>query len=87
MPWSCRILLRHHQTKKNSFPLLRPYAQTVFKVYTKVRKSAQFDIFVSSKFPTLNICRKSMKAQNGLKFLSELCFGMMNVRKDSYLLN
>ena len=28
-----------------------------------------------------------MKAQNGLKFPSELCFGIMNVTKDSYLLN
>ena len=28
-----------------------------------------------------------MKAQNGLKFTSELCFGIMNVIKDSYLLN
>ena len=30
---------------------------------------------------------KSMKAQNGLKFLSELCIGIMNAAKDSYLLN
>ena len=50
-------------------------------------------ILVSSKFsyeanfPTLNICRKSMKAQNGLKFPSELCFGIMNLTKDSYLLH
>ena len=28
-----------------------------------------------------------MKAQNGLKFPSELCFGIMNAAKDSYLLN
>ena len=28
-----------------------------------------------------------MKAQNGLKFLSELCFGIMSAAKDSYLLN
>ena len=28
-----------------------------------------------------------MKAQNGLKFPSELCFGIMNVTKYSYLLN
>ena len=28
-----------------------------------------------------------MKAQNGLKIPSELCFGIMNVTKDSYLLN
>ena len=28
-----------------------------------------------------------MKAQNGLKFPSELCFGIMNATKDSYLLN
>ena len=28
-----------------------------------------------------------MKAQNGLKFPSELCFGIMNVTKDSYLIN
>ena len=28
-----------------------------------------------------------MKAQNGLKFPSELCFGIMNVTKDSYLLS
>ena len=27
-----------------------------------------------------------MKAQNGLKFLSELCFGIMNADKDLYLL-
>ena len=38
-------------------------------------------------FPTLNICRKSMKAQNGLKLPSELYFGIMNATKDSYLLN
>ena len=28
-----------------------------------------------------------MKAQNGLKFPSELCFDIMNVTKDSHLLN
>ena len=28
-----------------------------------------------------------MKAQNGLKFPSELCFGIINVTKDSYWLN
>ena len=28
-----------------------------------------------------------MKAQNGLKFLSELCFGIMNAAEGSYLLN
>ena len=28
-----------------------------------------------------------MKAQNGLKLPSELCFGIMNVTKDSYLQN
>ena len=28
-----------------------------------------------------------MKAQNGLKFPSELCFGIMNATKDSYLQN
>ena len=28
-----------------------------------------------------------MNAQNGLKFLSELCFGIINAAKDSYLLN
>ena len=28
-----------------------------------------------------------MKAQNGLKFPSELRFGFINVTKDSYLLN
>ena len=28
-----------------------------------------------------------MKAQNGLKFPSELCFGIMNATQDSYLLN
>ena len=59
----------------------------------QIRAIQEFCIFVSSKltyeanFPTLNICRKSMKAQNGLKFPSELCFGIMNVTKDSYLLN
>ena len=31
--------------RKISTPLLRPYAQTVFKVYAKVRKSAQFENF------------------------------------------
>ena len=31
--------------RKISTLLLRPYAQTVFKVYAKVRKSAQFDNF------------------------------------------
>ena len=65
-------------------------------VYAKVRKFAvirEFCIFVSSKltyeanFPALNICKKSMKAQNGLKLPSELCFGIMNATKDSYLLN
>ena len=40
--------------KKNSMPLLRSYAQTVFKVYAKVRKSAQFENFAF-------LCR-----QNGL---------------------
>ena len=28
-----------------------------------------------------------MKAQNDLKVLSELCFGILNAAKDSYLLN
>ena len=28
-----------------------------------------------------------MKAQNGITFPSEMCFGIMNVTKDSYLLN
>jgi len=28
-----------------------------------------------------------MKAQNGLKFPLELCFGIMNLIKDSYLQN
>ena len=42
---------------------------------------------MKQNFTTLNICRKSMKAQNGLKFLSELCFGIMNAAKDSHLLN
>ena len=28
-----------------------------------------------------------MKAQKGLKFPSELCFGILNTTKDSYLLN
>ena len=28
-----------------------------------------------------------MKTQSGLKFSSELCFGIMNTTKDSYLLN
>ena len=41
-------------------------------------------IFVSSKW---TCCRKSMKAQSCLKFPSELCFGIMNTTKDSYLLN
>ena len=40
-----------------------------------------------ANFPTLNICRKSMKAQNGLNFPSELCFGIRNATKDSYMLN
>ena len=31
--------------RKISTTLLRPYAQTVFKVYAKVRKSAQFENF------------------------------------------
>ena len=71
-----------------SMPLLRPYSQTIFKVYANVRKSVQIENFVSSKwtyeanFQTLNICRKSMKAQNGPKFPSELCFGNMNAAKD-----
>ena len=53
----------------------------------------EFCIFVSLKLtyeanlPTLNICRKSLKAQNGLKFPLELCFGIMNLIKDSYLQN
>ena len=28
-----------------------------------------------------------MKAQSGLKFSSEMCFGIINTKKDSYLLN
>ena len=85
------LVLPHFTSKpsnrKMSMPLLRHYAQTVFKVYVKVRKSAQFENFVSSKltyesnFPTLNTCRKSMEAQNGLKFPPELCLGILNVRK------
>ena len=58
--------------------LLRPYAQTVFEVYAKVRKSAQFENFpflchqnskliYEANLPALNICSKSIKAQNGLK--------------------
>ena len=31
--------------RKISTPLLRPYAQTAFKVYAKVRKSVQFENF------------------------------------------
>ena len=49
-----------------------------FKNDDKLQKSAQFEI--------LNVCRKSMKAENGLKFLTELCFGM-NEAKDSCLLD
>ena len=30
---------------------------------------------------------KAQKRQNGLKFPSELCFGIMNATKDSYLLD
>ena len=66
--------------------LLKTYAQSVFKSIcqgAKIRAIWDFSIFVSSKliyganFPTLNVCRKSMKAQNGLKFLLELCFGII----------
>ena len=59
----------------------------------QIRAIWEFCIFVSSKltyeakFPTLNICRNSMKAQNGLKFPSELCFGITNITKDSFLIN
>ena len=69
MPWSCRILLRHHQTEKLQRHM--HCSDLMPKVYAKVRKSAQFETF----------------AQNGLKFPSELCFGIMNLTKDSYLLN
>ena len=57
------------------------------------RNSRFFHFFVIKKliyeanFPTLNVSRKSKKAQNGLKFLSELCFGNINAAKDSNLLN
>ena len=40
-----------------------------------------------ANFPTLNNCRKLLKAQNGQKFISELYFGIINAAKDSYLLN
>ena len=46
--------------KKISMPLLRPYAPTVFKVYAKVRESAQFE---NIEF----LCR-----QNGLMKLFQL---------------
>ena len=97
MPWPWRIFLCHHQTEKNLTLLLRPYAQIVFKcMYAKMRKSAQFETFASlchhnwlmkQIFQLFKICRKSMKALNDLKFPSELCFCIMNVKKDSYLLN
>ena len=59
----------------------------------QIRAIWEFCIFLSSKltyeanFPSINICRKSMNAQNGLKFPSDLCFGIMNATKYSYLLN
>ena len=115
MPWSCRILLQHHQKKNSKWTygaifltlnICRKSTETecskmsiraVFwhYEYNKRFVFAKFKscIFVSSKwtyeanFPTLNICRKSMKPQSGLKFLSKLCFGIMNTTKDSYLLN
>ena len=95
MPWSCRILLRHHQTEN-----VNAIAQTLCpNCFLSICQGAQisaiweFSIFGSSKFtneanfPTLNICIKSMKAQNGLKLPLELFFGIMNVTKYSYLLN
>ena len=51
--------------RKISMPLLRSYAQTIFKVYAKVRKTAQFENFAflcrqltyEANFQTLNICK------------------------------
>ena len=95
MPWSCLILLWHYQTEK----IKRHCLDLMPKLFSSICQGAQiraiweFCIFVSSKltyeanFPTFNICRKSMKARNGLKFPSELCFGIINVTKDSFLLN
>ena len=95
MPWSYRILVRHHRTEK----FQRHCSDLMPKLFLKcmprcaIGAIGEFCIFVSSKltfeanFPTLKICKKSMKVQNGLKFPSELCFGIMNATKDSNLLN
>ena len=56
----------------------------------QIQAIREFCIVVSSKLTfeanitTLNISRKSMKAQKGLKYPSELCFGIISVTKDSY---
>ena len=56
------ILLQNH--KKNQTLLLKPYAHTVFKIYAKVRKSAQFEILTyEACFSTLNICWKSLNVR------------------------
>ena len=45
MPWSCRILLRHHQTEKFQRHCSALIPKLFFKVYAKVRKYAQFENF------------------------------------------
>ena len=95
MPWSCRILLQHHKKKFNA--IAQNVCSNCFQSIcqgAKIRAIREFCIFVSPKwtyeanFPSLNICRKSMKSQSsGLKYPCELCFGIMNTTKDSYLLS
>ena len=96
---SARCARKGSKTKKNAWVwylyFLKVYNLRHLKKVEK--KYSVFKIlifwlfnFVSSKFtyeanfPTLNICRKSIKAHNGLKLSSELCFGIMNATKDSY---
>ena len=56
---------------------VRYHAQTIFKGFAKVRKSAQFEIcahllyingLVKAIFSTFSCCRKLLNKQNGVKF-------------------
>ena len=45
MPGSNRILLLNHQTQKFQRNVLDVMPKTIFKIFAKVRKSAQLEIF------------------------------------------
>ena len=96
MPWSCRILLQHHQTKKfkchcsdlmlKLFLKYMPRCENPRNSWILHFCVVRMDLW--SKFSNFKHLQKinEGKDQSGLKVPSELCFGIMNT-KDSYLLN